>query len=229
VPRIPFYLVLQLSIFSVDRPPPDQVLQSFGGGAPWDFTYVATARGFFPFSDSTSMYLGLNFAHGKTAQTTTHNPMLPSSTSAPMPTPFDNFYDNLYGADLYLKWKPANVARTWASVAWQTEYFVRHIPNLQIGGKPRLDVEGGLYSQVVVQLARRWFLGVRGELMGLPSGDNLHREYAVAGSLTWQLSEFMRLRLYGEGRFPTFAGTRDSGAAFLQAEASIGAHGAHPF
>jgi hypothetical protein len=106
---------------------------------------------------------------------------------------------------------------------------VRHIPDLEIAGKPHLSVEGGLYSQVVVQLARRWFLGVRGQLTGVPSGDNLHREYGVAGSLTWQLSEFMRLRLYGEGLFPTFAGTTNSGAAFLQAEASIGAHGAHPF
>ncbi|HEX6839801.1 MAG TPA: hypothetical protein VF334_24665 [Polyangia bacterium] len=236
VPKIPFYLVLAYSMFSVGAADVDQPLQTFGGGARWDFSYVATARAFFPFSDSTSLYAGLNYAHGKTSQSVSGNTTLPSTAEGL--TLYDNYYDNLYGADLYLKWKPANQARSYASVAWQTEYFLRQIPNLLISGVRHQQLEGGMYSQVVVQLHRRWYLGVRGELMGIPQGDNVHREYAGAGSITWALSEFSRVRLYGEVRYgPRFLPenvvpnppARLSGAAFLQLEAAIGAHGAHPF
>ncbi|MGZ3407389.1 MAG: hypothetical protein ACXVAN_13155, partial [Polyangia bacterium] len=235
VPRIPFYLVLAASAFSVEGADIDQPLQTFGGGARWDFTYVATARAFFPFSDSLSLYAGLNYAHGKTSQRVSGNTTLPSTAEGL--TLYDNYYDNLYGADLYLKWKPPNQTRSYASVAWQSEYFLRQIPGLQVNGVRHQQVEGGLYSQVVVQLHRRWYLGVRGELMGIPSGDNVKREYAGAGSITWALSEFSRVRLYGEVRYgPRFLPedvsphpARVTGAAFLQLEAAIGAHGAHPF
>ncbi|MCU1280470.1 MAG: Zinc-regulated TonB-dependent outer rane receptor [bacterium] len=235
VPRIPFYLVLAASAFSVGGAGVDQPLQTFGGGAPWDFTYLATARAFFPLSETISLFAGLNYAHGKTSQRVAGNGTLPSTAEGL--TLYDNYYDNLYGADLYLKWKPVNQSRSYASVAWQSEYFVRQIPSLVINGSNHAQVEGGLYSQVVVQFHRRWYLGVRGELMGIPSGDNVKREYAGAGSLTWALSEFSRIRLYGELRYgPRFLPediaphpARVTGAAFLQLEASIGAHGAHPF
>ncbi len=235
VPRIPFYLVISGSAFSVDPAEPDEPLQTFGGGARWDFTYLATARAFFPLTDTTSLYAGLNYAHGKTSQSVLGNNALPSTAQGL--TLYDNYYDNLYGTDLYLKWKPANQSRSYASVAWQSEYFLRQIPGLLIGGVRHPQLEGGLYSQVVVQLHRRWYLGVRGELMGIPSGDNVKREYAGAGSITWALSEFARVRLYGELRYgPRFLPEdttphppRFTGAAFLQLEAAIGAHGAHPF
>jgi hypothetical protein len=235
VPRLPFYLVLAASAFSVGGADADQPLQTFGGGARWDFAYVATARAFFPFTDTTSLYAGLNYAHGKTSQRVLGNGALPSTAEGL--TLYDNYYDNLYGADLYLKWKPANQSRSYASVAWQTEYFLRQIPNVLIGGVRHQQLEGGMYSQLVVQLHRRWYLGVRGELMGIPSGDNVKREYAGAGSITWALSEFSRIRLYGEVRYGqrflpedvTPRSARVTGAAFLQLEAAIGAHGAHPF
>ena len=108
-----------------------------------------------------------------------------------------------------------------------------------IAGADHRETEGRLYSQVVVQAARRLFVGLRGELLGVPAGDNLRREVAGALSLTWALSEFARVRLYGEARrghrfLPlevdaSSAERRTSGALFLQLEAAIGAHGAHPF
>ncbi|HEX4461939.1 MAG TPA: hypothetical protein VIA18_28360, partial [Polyangia bacterium] len=235
VPRLPFYLVLAYSMFTVDPADANQPLQTFGGGQRWDFTYLGTARAFFPLSDETSLYVGLNYAHGKTSQSVTANEVIPSTASGN--TAYDNYYDNLYGADVYFKWKPVNQARSYASVAWQTEYFVRQIPDLVLGGFKRPQLEGGLYSQVVIQAHRRWFVGLRGEVMGLPSGDAIHREYSGAASLTWQLSEFARVRIYGEVRHgqrflpldPTPRPARLSEAAFLQLEAAIGAHGAHPF
>ena len=78
---------------------------------------------------------------------------------------------------------------------------------------------------------------MRGEIEGIPQGDNVKREYAGAGSITWALSEFSRIRLYGELRYGQRFLPEDvlpkpnrlTGAAFLQLEAAIGAHGAHPF
>jgi hypothetical protein len=222
VPKIPFYLLLGVSAFSVAANDPNQPLATFGGGKRYDFTYVAYAKAFFALSDSTSLYPGLSFAYGNTSQSQSQNytssspacsTMLPVTSS--QSTACDNFYDLLYGADLYLKWKPPNQSRSYASVAWQTEYFLRQIPALRVNGRREPEVEGGLYTQIVGQVARRWFLGIRGELMGVPSGAFVQREYAGALSLTLQLSEFARIRLYGEVR--------------KQLEASIGAHGAHPF
>jgi hypothetical protein len=235
VPRIPFYLLLSASAFSVGAAEVDQPLQTFGGGQPWDFTYLGTARAFFPLNEATSIYAGLNYARGKTSQSVSANAVVPSTSQGF--TAYDNYYDNLYGADLYLKWKPPNQVQTYASVAWQSEYFLRQIPDVVIDNVRRPQLEGGLYSQVVVQTHRRWYLGLRGEVMGIPQGDNIHREYAGATSITWGLSEFSRVRLYGELRYgqrflPTEVAphpNRLAGAAFLQLEAAIGAHGAHPF
>jgi hypothetical protein len=195
-------------------------------------------------SQSTSLYPGFAIAYGNTSQSQTLNYVAASSPSCstqlplagPIKTACDNFYDLLYAFDLYLKWKPPNQSRSYASLAWQTEYFLRQIPELKTGGRVHPQAEGGLYTQIVAQFARRWFLGIRGEVIGAPYGAIVTPEYAGALSLTCQFSEFARLRLYGEMRV---IGHRDAsgavssyintGAAFLQLEASIGAHGAHPF
>jgi hypothetical protein len=235
-PGIPFYLVWEASAFSVAPADPDQPLQTFGGGGRGDLTYLATARVFFPIGEATSLYAGLNYARGRTSQISSGNPMnVPPLLIGP--TVYNDFADNLYGVDCYLKWKPPNQAETYASFAWQTEYFVRQIQGLVIGGVNTPQLEGGLYTQVVMRTHRRWYAGLRGEMMGIPSGDNIKRQYAGEASLTWGLSEFSRVRLYGELRRgplflpldPTSSGPRTTGAAFLQLEAAIGAHGAHPF
>ena len=105
---------------------------------------------------------------------------------------------------------------------------------------PRPGWDGGLYSQVVLQVARRWFLGLRGDVLGIPTSSSLGRTLRAAASITFQASEFARVRAYVEaehaGSGPsvpdiTFPSVQpgDSVAAFLQLEISIGAHGAHPF
>jgi hypothetical protein len=239
VPKLPFYLVLAYSMFSVAAADVNSPLQTFGGGQPWDFTYLVTARAFFSPSDTTSLYFGLNYAHGKTSQSTNlGNGTIPTAPpGSTVPTFYDNWYDNLYGADLYFKWKPVNQAQTYTSVAWTTEWFMRQIPDLTILGVKKPQLEGGLYTQLVFQVHRRWFLGVRGEIDGIPSGDQVQREYAASGSVTWQLSEFSRIRLYGEVRVPDKGASNPTppqptstyGDAFIQFEVAIGAHGAHPF
>lgn len=230
VPRLPFYLLLAASAFTVRSADPDRPVESFGGGAWYDFTYVGLARVFLPLTEDLSLYTGINFAAGKTSQVQAKPDaaqvcMSPGGSAGK--TPCDGARDYLYGLDLYLKWKPSSVARTYASLAWQTEYFVRHTPSLRLGGASVREVEGGIYSQLVAQVTRRWFLGVRGEVLGIPSGDLIGRDYAAIGSVTFALSEFARARVYGESRFP--AGQSALYSTFVQLEASIGAHGAHPF
>jgi hypothetical protein len=141
----------------------------------------------------------------------------------------------LYGIDVTFKWK--RQPHRW--LAWQTEFFLRQIPDLRILGVAHSQAEGAMYSQLVVQLARRWQVGVRGELDGLPRGDNVRNQAALSGAVTWALSEFSRVRLYGEVLVPFGPPTPNAmfvaaaappgtnGALFLQFEAGIGAHAAH--
>ncbi len=233
VPRVPFPLVISFAALSPQAADANAPLQSFGGGARWDFAYVATARALFPLRGARSLEIGLNYAHGKTSQRATEGCLLPTALDSTCATAFDNWYDNLFGVDVKLKTR---------SLAWQTEWFMRQIPDLKILGQPHVQAEGGLYSQLVARLGSRWLFGLRGEALGVPRGDNLRTELAAAASITWQLSPMSRVRAYGEMRFPVgtpspnpmfLSGIQPSdhvlGVLFLQMEVAIGAHGAHAF
>ena len=234
---LPFYLTLYAEAFSIGAPdepaagttlaPP---VATFGGGQPDDLTYAVEAKAFFPFGDAWSIYLGLNGATGV-------SPGLFQPTAAGVDVIGANRRSYLVGADLYVKWKPPNVAAGYNSLAWQTEAIWRHLDDAADlpGGW-----DGGLYSQVVLQVARRWFLGVRGDVVGIPTSSSLGQTLRGSASVTFQLSEFARVRAYGEAEHvvsgpsaprvslaPVVPG--DAVAAFLQLEISMGAHGAHPF
>ena len=212
-------------------PPPTS---TFGGGTASDLTYVGAAKGFLDFGDDWSVYGGLNVAKGVSPGI-----FIPATTGT-----FSlgaNRGTVLASGDLYVKWKPASVAQGYNSVTWQTEAVFRHFGDGD--GLPG-EWDGGLYSQIVAQLSRRWFLGVRGDLIGLPTSSVQGRTVRESVSLTWQASEFARVRGYLEaeqanvsaGSGPVPAGQLIPGvspgsavAAFLQLEVSIGAHGAHAF
>jgi hypothetical protein len=70
-------------------------------------------------------------------------------------------------------------------------------------------------------------VGARFDVTGLPAGPSLPRRYGYAGSLTFAPSEFSRFRLYLQEL--TGAGVPSTTVGFLQAEISMGAHGAHPY
>ncbi len=209
---LPFYLLLTGELLSVPASDDPTVANTFGGGSRADFTYLANARTFIPVTDNTSALFGLSFATGKTFHA--NDPVLSNHTS------------RLYGADLYVKWKPPNVAESYMTLAWTTEFMLREVPDFAtLPGQSPLD--GALYSQLAWQVSRRIILAARGEIDGLPASALIGREYAGSGALTLVLSEFARARIYFEGRFPT--GGPENLIAFLQLEAAIGAHGAHPY
>jgi hypothetical protein len=234
---LPFYAVFHAEAFSLGAPaapatPEDPVgpVASFGGGKATDLVYATELKYFFPLAEDWSVYGGLNFATGVSPG------YLRADSSGAFPGAGRR--SELFGADLYVKWKPPNVREGYTSVAWQTEAIWRR---LQDGAGIGAEWDGGLYSQLVAQVARSWFIGVRGDLLGLPTSSVLGSVQRGSLSVTWQGSEFARVRAYFEGEHigsatapylptATAAGNPSTSfAAYLQLEYSIGAHGAHPF
>jgi len=214
---LPWFTTLYGEAFSIGAPDPGDLVpgvETFGGGGrlgPSNLTYTAELEQFWAPGESHSIFLGLNFATGRSFN------CLDATTCTSLDDARRSF---LTGGDLYYKWKPPNVSRTYLSVQWTTEYFVRVLAD---GG----PTEGAGYSDAVLQFARRFYLGCRFDLVGAPDGPNLLRRYGYAGSLTFAPSEFSRLRLYLQEL--AGPGVPDTTVGFLQAEYSIGAHGAHPF
>ena len=217
---LPWFATLYAEGFSLGAPDDPTLVTTFGGGAretPRNLTYTAVLEQYWDLGEDTSLLLGLNFATGKlfdcpTTPTTSCNPAAPGALDGPR--------TYLEGGDLYLKWKPANEAQTYASFQWTTEFFARTVAD---GG----PTEGAGYTEPVVQFARRWYVGGRLDVTGLPSGKFIPRRYGYAGSLTFAPSEFSRFRLYAQEL--TGPGVPSSTVGFLQAEFSMGSHGAHPF
>ena len=234
---IPAPLFLQLTGEAFSAAPPDDLTQinTFGGGSRTDLTYTGELKTFIPATESVSIYGGLNVAVG-------HSPGVQSQTD-PLTLLYQDQLSVLYGADLYVKWKPPNQLDGYWSVAWTTEVFQRTItgPKSTSFGSPANTQDlsdGGLYTQLVAQLGRSWFVGVREDLLGLPSSALQPRESRTSASVTYVTSEFARVRAYVEREFvdtsaPLIqrAGLHpgNSTAGYIQLEIAMGAHGAHPF
>ncbi len=227
---LPFFLTLTAEAFSLRPDPADetqaipQPVPTFGGDAGARPTAAAEAKAFFPAGDAWSLYGGVSFASGKSAGISLGTPATVGAGRE----------SQLFGADLYLKWKPPNVAQGYESLALQAEWIFRHMGS---GNGLPGEWDGGAYAQLVYQFARRWFAGLRGDVVGIPSSSVLARAGRAGATLTFQASEFARIRGYVEAEH---AGSPPSGplpaaapewapAAYLQLEISIGAHGAHPF
>jgi hypothetical protein len=204
---VPFFLQLNAEAFSVAAPDDLSAPTSFGGGQRTDLTYTAELKAFAPVSDAVSISGGLNFATGLSAGLGEH-PGLTGERSW------------LYGADLYVKWKPVNEAGGFFNLAWTTEYFARKLG-------PYLD--GGVYTQLVAQVARGWTVGVREDVLGVPASAIQPLTSRTSVSLGFAFTEFARARAYVEREFTHGGPVPDAWGAYLVLEASMGAHGAHAF
>jgi hypothetical protein len=213
---LPWYATLYGESFALGPPGDTTVVSTFGGAAtayPDKLTYTAVLEQYWDLTENASLLLGTSFATGKAFDCVGMVPCDPAAALTPR--------SYLYGGYLYYKWKPANEAKTYASFQWTTEFYAR-----TLAGEPNGTVGAG-YTEGVLQFARRWYAGLRLEGTGLPSGVSVPRRFGAAGSLTFAPSEFSRIRLYlqelaGPGVDPVTVG-------FVQAEYSMGAHGAHPF
>lgn len=210
---LPWFTTLYAEAFSLGTPDDVGIVSTFGGGfrrTPAYLTYTGVLEQFWEPTESTSILLGANVATGRAFDCPA-----PCADPALSTAPRSTFY----GGDLYFKWKPPNVAQTYSSLQWTTEYFARTIAGL--------GTEGAGYTEPVLQIARRFFIGARFDITGLPAGTSVPRRYGYAGSLTFTPSEFSRFRLYAQEL--TGPGVPATTVAFLQAEYAMGAHGAHPF
>jgi hypothetical protein len=227
---LPFFLTLNGEALSLGADPADQTgalpqpVASFGADQSRRPTVAAEAKAFFPLGETWSLFSGLNFASGRS----------PGISLGDAGTIGVGRESQLYGADLYLKWKPVNVALGYQSFALQAEAMLRH---LDAGDGIGDEWDGGAYAQIVAQFARRWFVGIRGDVVGVPSSSVLARTERAGLVLTFQGSEFSRVRGYLEAEHAAApssallprAQPEWAPAAYLQLEISIGAHGAHPY
>jgi hypothetical protein len=144
----------------------------------------------------------------------------------------------IYGADLYWKWKPVNSKSGYPFVSWQTEGIYRRFGAAADPLAPTpLPSENlrdwGAYSQILWGFQPRWVAGLRGDYASgnsemFDARDIFRGErYRVSPALTFFLSEFSKIRLqYNYDRGDQF-GTEHS--IWMQMEFLLGAHGAHKF
>ncbi len=220
---VPFFLQLSGEALSVAAPEALGHLASFGGGKRTDLTYTASLRTFVPFTDEASLSLGLHAAFGRTPgmQGETEDEVIRAGARTAV-----------QGIDAYFKYKPANQAGSHFSLAWTTEFFLRQVHGIEAGEDVLVD--GGLYSQLLFQVSRRWYLGVRQDVLGLPASALQAPAWRTSLSATFAPTEFSRIRAYVEREtLPQRGASLFSGepnwAGYLQWEVTFGAHGAHPY
>lgn len=171
---------------------------SFGGSRKQDFIYQGRLSASFDPTPNTTLLLGASGATGFNG------------------TGLGN-QTNLIGGDLLIKWKP----KDHRGLTWQSEYFYRQ---METPGANQKD--GGFYSYVDWQFAKRWHAGLRYDQMGLPEAL-IANEWRVTPALTFNPTEFSRIRLQYE--YDKTVNVRGVHAAFVQFQYSMGPHGAHPF
>lgn len=181
-----------------------------------DFQYTPAIKQFFALSDAWSLNVGLSGAFG------------PNGTGR------DNRTD-IYGGDLYLKFRPIDQAGSATVVALQSEWLTRW---RQVPADLLRDYSS--YTYLVWQFHKRWTTGVRYDYGSATKNDAgqivaddldpdwLGERHRGSANLTFLPSEFSRFRLQVERDIPTWRDSQDW-AFMLDMEFSIGAHGAHAF
>jgi hypothetical protein len=173
-----------------------------------DIAYNGHYRVFADLSDSTNLDLGASYGLG------------PNGTTSDAKT-------RLAGADATFRWKPLQQG-TYRSVILRGELF--RSQREQLDGT---QTATGWFVSGEYQLAKRWWVGVRGEVAEHADNANI-KDTGTAATLTFWPSEFSQLR--GEFRQRRYGGpniaskgTYTANEVLLQLQFAIGAHGAHPF
>lgn len=184
---------------------------------PGDLVFVPRVTSSWDVGSSQTLVAGLSGAFG------------PNNTGADRRT-------EVYGADIYWKWKPANAHAGFPFVSWQTEALYE---NFEAGADPGAGLgaetlhDWGLYSQLLYGFHPRWVAGLRGEYAdgnrGQADDVDVYRgqRTRVSPVLTFYPTEFSKFRLqynYDQGQL---FGTEHS--IWFQIEFLLGAHGAHKF
>ena len=191
-----------------------------GLSGPQDLVYVPRLASSFELTDQQTLVAGLSGAFG------------PNDTGPRSRT-------EVYGADVYWKWKSANASEGFPFVSFQSEVLFTRAgagadPTAPGGGLAAENLhDWGFYGQVLWGYRPHWVAGLRGEYAngntGAYDASDIYRgqRTRISPNLTWFPSEFSKLRLqynYDDGEY---LGQQHS--VWLQLEFLLGAHGAHKF
>ncbi|MFO1488555.1 MAG: hypothetical protein U1F65_08755 [Verrucomicrobiota bacterium] len=184
-----------------------------------DLVFVPRLSSSFDLNDEQTLVLGTSAAFG------------PNNTGSGRHT-------QIYGADVYWKWKPQDADAGFPFVSWQTEaLYERFEAGADFAASTPLPAETlndwGFYSQVLWGFRPRWIAGLRGEYANgnrgaFDANDVIRGERTrVSPNLTFLPSEFSKLRLqYNYDHGDLFG---DQHSVWFQLEFLLGAHGAHKF
>ncbi len=196
------------------RPPVDRTVRNLG-----DMLYVPRAVASFDLTDSQTLVTGLSGAFA------------PNDSGTSTRT-------QIYGGDLYWKWKPPWQAGGFPFVAFQTEALGRRFEAGPVGDATPLPsqtlYDWGFYGQLLYGFTQRWVAGMRvdwvsNDARGLPAADSLAARFRFSPNLTFFPSEFSKLRLqYNYDQGDGIPNGTDS-SVWLQLEFLLGAHAAHTF
>ena len=193
--------------------------------------YIFHISNFFEVTDDFSLSLGGSFATGSNGTGTENR-------------------SNLYGADLFAKYRPLKYSSSYQEVWLQSEFMYRQAETPE----KTLD-DWGAYAQLIYRFAKRWNTGFRFDFVDtddpvVPLADDvgaenllrvirqeveeeeeilglLGKELRYAFMLTFNPTEFSRIRLQYEFDDPDFRGSYS--AFYIQFQYSLGPHGALPF
>ncbi|HSH92793.1 MAG TPA: hypothetical protein VK968_01470 [Roseimicrobium sp.] len=184
-----------------------------------DLLFVPRIASSFELTDNQTLLTGVSAAFG------------PNDTGADSRT-------EIYGADIFWKWKPSTAQAGFPFVSVQSEFLYRRFgAAADPTAAPALPAENirdwGFYSQVSYGFRERWIAGLRGEFV---TGNNAFLDGVdvfrgdrtrISPALTFLPSEFSKLRLqYNYDRGQNFG---DDHSIWLQMEFMLGAHGAHKY
>jgi len=142
----------------------------------------------------------------------------------------------IYGGDLYWKWKSARANQGFPFVSLQAEGLYQQFDAGadSAAGLPREILrDWGLYSQVQWGFRPRWIAALRGDWVngntGAADATDPFRgwRWRLSPALTWYPSEFSKIRLqYNYDQGEHFG---EEQSIWLQVEFLLGSHGAHKF
>lgn len=182
---------------------------------PLDVVYTAALKQFFPFGDDWSLALGASAQLGPNA-------------SGPLNR------TEIYGTDLYLRWRPTRDAtRQSLSLTFEALQRRRQVPGDVL-------VDTGFFVEALWHFLLQYELGARVEMLGLSPGDPLGDAPGLSTRTSVQASylpsHFSRVRLQAAYGTPPDEGAPFGSrfdapvwSAFLAFEVLVGAHGSHDF
>jgi hypothetical protein len=200
-------------------------------------SYLEHVSAFFNTSADSTLEFGLSASRGRTGPGEVLNQALADPNVPATLAPQEALASAVQGVDITYKWKPRTL-NVYKSFLWQTEILRSHrdveslTPALTL--VPGAVTSLGGYSYVETQIAKRWRIGLRGDLTGLPDSERA-REWGSSGVVRFQPSEFQELRFQiehirrNEEAAFLAGGDPDDTRLLFEWIPVIGAHGAHKY